>query len=460
MSPAQQPRTPLASVDVAWLHMDEPTNPMVITIAMFFDAPLDYQQLRTRVEERLLAFDRFRQRVVTWRGGTPHWEPDPRFALKAHLHRLGLPGAGGDEELRELLGDLISSPLDPTRPLWQLYLVDHYGAGCVVVVRIHHCLADGMALLQIFNEFLDQPISPAAPAAEALAAAPGPIDQAFEALGAAVRSTEQALQEGWGWISHPERALGLLGGGAAVLSKLALMGPDAPSILKGKLSGIKRAAWSEPSPLSEIKAVGRVLGGTVNDVILTAVSGALRRYMDARAAPISTRGLRAMVPVNLLPPGARADGGNHFGLVYVTLPVGTDDPVERMARLRREMDSIKASPEAYVAYGLLNVLGVVPVDIEHTLRDALSSMASMVFTNMPGPRAANALVGQPIGRAMFWVPESGNLGLGISILSYAGSVQVGIVTDVNIIPDPEALGVAVDEEFAELFALAHAVAEE
>jgi diacylglycerol O-acyltransferase / wax synthase len=460
MSPAQPSRTPLASVDAAWLHMDEPTNLMVITIAVIFDTPLDYQQLRTTVEERLLPIERFRQRVVTWRSGTPHWEADPRFVLDAHLQRLGLPGAGGDAELRELIGDLISSPLDPTRPLWKLFLVDHYGSGCALVMRIHHCIADGMALTQIFNGFLDQPITPVEPLAEKPAATPNPIGQAIETLNSAVRSTEQAIQQGWDWISHPERALGLLGSGAAVIGKLALMGPDAKSMLKGQLSGVKRAAWSEPAPLHEIKAVGRVLGGTVNDVMLTAVSGALRRYMDARAEPISTRGLRALMPVNLLPPGAKPNGGNNFGLVYVTLPVCTDDPVERMARLRREMEAIKASPEAYVGFGVISMLGIMPVDLEHTLLGALSSMASMVITNMPGPRSSNALMGHAIRRAMFWVPESSSIGLGISILSYAGNVQVAIVADANILPDPEALGLALDEEFAELFALAHDVTAE
>ncbi|PDW02927.1 wax ester/triacylglycerol synthase family O-acyltransferase [Candidatus Viridilinea mediisalina] len=435
--------------------MDEPNNLMVITIALLFDQRLDYQQLRATVEDRLLPFERFRQRIVHQRDQKPHWELDPRFMLAAHLHRYGLPGAGGDAELRELLGELISTPLDPTRPLWKFFLIEHYGDGCALVLRIHHCMADGMALIAIFNAFLDQPISDQVTTSLAPASEPasGPFTQAVETISTALRTTEQIVQRGWGWISHPERAISLLGSGAAVLTKLALMGRDADSMLKGELCGLKRAAWSETVALSEIKALGKHLGGTVNDVILTAISGALRRYMAAHGASISPRGLRAVVPVNLLPPGATSNGGNNFGLVYVTLPVCTDDPVERMARLRREMDAIKASPEAYIGYGVISILGNLPADVEQTLLSSLSDMASMVITNVPGPRETNTFMGHPVARAMFWVPESSKLSLGISILSYAGKVQVAVVADANVMPDPEALGAAVDAEFAELFTL-------
>lgn len=439
-------RTPLASADAAWLHMDEPTNPMVITVALTLAQPIAFSELRNLIEQRLLSFERFRQRVSTWRGGSPYWEDDPNFVLEAHLHHVGLPGAGDDAALRELISGLMNTPLDPTRPLWQLYLVDHYGAGCVLILRVHHCLADGITLVQVFSKLMDQPlVAPSEPESP-----PDPLSATFDAITAAVRSTEQIIRQGWAWASHPERVLGLLGSGAAVLGKLALMGPDAPSIFKGKLGMVKQASWAAPVALDQIKAIGKLTGGTVNDVILNAVAGALRRYMTERAAPISLRGLRAMVPVNLLPPGAKSDSGNHFGLVYVTLPVAVEDPIERMAQLRREMDAIKASPEAYVAFGVINLLGSVPVDVEHSLRDLLCSMASMVVTNVPGPRTPNALAGVTIERAMFWVPESGPIGLGISILSYAGQVQVGIVADVGLVPDPDQLARAFDMEFAEL----------
>lgn len=454
MSPA---RRPLASVDAAWLHMDAPTNPMVITVALFFDAPLDVGALRARVAERLRPFERFRRRVGAGPGGAPRWEELPGFAIESHVHRIGLPGAGGDAELRELLADLISTPLDPTRPLWQMYLVERYGEGCVLVLRVHHCLADGVTLVQIFDRLLDGPPGAAPAPPEQAQRARGPLDGALGALGAALRTTERALHEGLALARRPERALGALGGGAAVLAKLALMGPDAPSVFRGRLSGAKRAAWSRPAPLAQAKAIGKVLGGTVNDVLLTAVAGALRRYAEGRGAPVGERGLRALVPVNLLPPGARPSGGNHFGLVYVTLPVAVEDSVERIARLRAEMDTIKRSPEAFIGYGVVGALGALPAELERAALAALSSMASMVITNVPGPREPVSLAGRPVRRAMFWVPEAGGLGLGLSLLSYAGEVQLGVVADAGLVPDPEALAAAFDAELDELDELLAAV---
>lgn len=452
MSPSQRSRTPLASVDAGWLHMDEPTNPMVITVALIFDEPLDFKGLRALVAERLLPFERLRRRVADARSSAPYWEDDPDFALDAHLHRVGLPGMGGDDDLRELLSDLVSTPLDPHRPLWQMYLIERYGPGCVVVMRIHHCLADGVTLVQLFDALMDVPIcGPEEPPAHA-DGDQGVVDNALEAIGAAVRTTEHALHEGWELVSHPERALNLLGSGAAVLTKLALMGPDAPSFLKGRLGTLKRVGWSQLVPLADVKAVSKAMGGTINDVILTAVAGGLRRYILARGEPVRVRSLRAMVPVNLLPRGARSNGGNHFGLVYVTLPLAEDDAMARMARLRREMDAIKASPEAVIGFGVVGMMGAMPPGLEHTLLETLSNMASMVVTNVPGARVAGTIAGRPVRRAMFWVPEAGRLSLGISILSYAGTVQLGVLADAGLLPDPEALAAAFDAEFAELIA--------
>lgn len=457
MSSIRRPRAPLASVDAAWLHMDEPTNPMVITVALCFDTPIDFKLLRAMVAERLLPFERFTRRIADGRGGAPIWEDDPHFAIEAHMHRIGLPGKGSDDDLRELLADLVSTPLDPNRPLWQMYLVERYGKGCVLVVRVHHCMADGVSLVQIFNALMDQPIVDAPPPPPPNGALHGIVDNAFEAIGAAVRTTEHLVHEGWELVSHPERVLGVIGSGAAVLGKLALMGPDTPSIFRGKLGTSKRAAWSVSVPLDDVKVVGKALGGTVNDVILVAVAGALRRYMERRDAHVSERGLRAMVPVNLLPPGTKSNGGNHFGLVYVTLPVGLADPVERMERVRAEMAAIKASPEAYIAYGLVGMLGAVPAEVERAAIGALCSMASMVITNVPGSRVADTIAGKTVRRAMFWVPEAGDLGLGVSILSYAGTVQMGVLADAGLVPDPEAIADAFGAEFTELLELARAV---
>lgn len=460
MSPNDRARKPLAAVDAAWLHMDEPTNLMVITVACLFDEPLDFAALRATVERRLLPFACFRHRVAN-RTAQPAWEPDPHFSLGAHMRRVGLPGAGDDAALRELIGDLMSAPLDPAKPLWQMTLAERHGGGCALIARIHHCIGDGVALGHMLGAMLDETPAPALPAPPAHHHQPTALEAlgaAIESLGAAVRSSEAALNESWAAVTHPERAFGAAGKGVGALSKIALMPPDSRTIFKGPVGVIKRVAWTAPAPLAELKAAGKVLGGTINDLMLAAVGGGMRRYLLARNQQPDGATVRALMPVNLLPPGARPTGGNHFGMVYVTLPVQLDDPVERMATVRRETSAIKASPEAALGLGILSALGAAPTDLEHALVETLSSRATAVLTNVPGPRATLYLAGKPIRRTLFWVPQAGKLGLGLSIFSYDGAVQVGVASDAGLVPDPERLAAMIDAEIAELIGLERAVA--
>jgi WS/DGAT/MGAT family acyltransferase len=251
--------------------------------------------------------------------------------------------------------------------------------------------------------------------------------------------------------------LELAGRGAGAVGKIALMTPDSRTVLKGPLGVLKRAAWTTPVALPDVKAVGQVLGGTVNDVLITAASGGLRRYMRARGEPVDGLTMRAMMPVNLLPPGAKPAGGNNFGMVYVTLPVGVEDAVERAALVRRETAEIKRSPEAALGFGIVSAMGATPTEVEHALVETLCSRATAVLTNVPGPQRTLYLAGRAVRRTMFWVPKAGRLSLGLSIFSYDGSVHMGVAVDAGLIPDPERLAACIDAEIAELVSLERAV---
>jgi WS/DGAT/MGAT family acyltransferase len=461
MSPSDRARRPLEIADAAWLHMDEPTNLMVITIALLFDEPLAIDAVREVVERRLLGFARFRQRVANGTG-QPAWEPDPHFTPAAHVHRVRLPGKGDDAALRELLGDLMSTSLDPSKPLWQIILAEGYGKGCALIVRVHHCVGDGVALGHMLGAMFDagpEATPPAPPHKPAPATGPlAALGAALENLGAVVRGSEAVLNEGWNTVTHPERAIGMAGKSVGAVSKIALMSPDSATLLKGPLGVIKRAAWTEPVPLDEVKAAGKALGGTINDLLVAAASGGVRHYLEARGQPTDRLTVRAMMPVNLLPPGAAPAGGNHFGMVYIALPVSVEDPAERIRAVQKETAVVKASPEAALGYGIVSALGATPASVEHGLVELLCSRASAVLTNVPGPRATQYLAGKPIRRAMFWVPQAGRLALGISILSYAGKVQIGVAADAGLIPDPQALAAAMDAEIGALLRLERTVA--
>jgi WS/DGAT/MGAT family acyltransferase len=202
--------------------------------------------------------------------------------------------------------------------------------------------------------------------------------------------------------------------------------------------------------LPEIKLIGGELGGTLNDVLLTAMSGALRRYLLARGEKVEGLNFRAIVPVDLRKPGTEKELGNKFGLVFLSLPVGVVDPDERLGELRRRMDSLKGSLEAPVAFGILNTIGVMPQSLQDIVVNIFGLKGTAVMTNVIGPREQLYLAGAPLDSLMFWVPQSGHLGLGVSILSYNGHVWMGTITDAGLVPDPDAIIDAFHTEFYEL----------
>lgn len=448
-------------VDAAWLHMDEPTNMAVITGVIMFDDPLDFGTLKELIRARLLRVRRFRQRVrePLFGVGIPRWQDDPHFDLDAHLHRIALPAPHDQQALHELVGDLMSMPLDFNKPLWQYHLVENYQGGCALICRLHHSMADGLALVQVLLSLADDAPIPETTTALSVATRgngarkrQGLARAAFQLARASTRQVAQTV------VSREKmRETALLGAsGSLALGKLLFTGPDTHSLFKGQCGVMKRVAWTRSLPLADAKYVAHVLGGTINDVLISAVTGALRRYLDARDMDTQDMNLRAIVPVNL-----RASGdldldslGNRFGLVFLSLPVGIQDPLLRMAVLKDRMDDIKRSPEALVAYGLLGAIGATPVAMERVINTIFGMKATAVMTNVPGPREPIYLAGNRIRGLMFWVPTPAQLGLGISIISYAGQVNVGINTDARLIPVPAEIAVAFLDEFNALRALA------
>ena len=185
-------------------------------------------------------------------------------------------------------------------------------------------------------------------------------------------------------------------------------------------------------------------------MLLAAISGALRRYLEDQDQPTDGVEIRAMVPVSLRQPHEMGQLGNRFGLILLTLPVGARDPSERLAIMKRRMDEIKKSPEAVVAFGILNTIGLTPTEVEHIIVDIFAAKVTAVMTNVPGPREPLYLAGSRMTELMFWVPAASHLGLGISILSYAGSVMVGIMTDACVVSDPLAIAENFNVELREM----------
>ena len=448
-------RVPMASIDAAWLGMEDPTNLMMVTGVMALAGPVDPKRLRLLLDRRLRPFRRFHQKVVRprSRGSLPHWQDDEQFEIDNHLSHVGLPAPGGEAQLRDMVSDLMSVPLDFSKPLWHMHVIDGYEphelrgkavrsrgplkkGGSVVLARVHHSIADGIALVRVMLSLTDESPNPKPKRAPMKEAARGfrlPLDWLPAAVG-------RGLLGGQELISNPNRArdIARVGAqGAYRLGRIVLLPPDPPTPFKGELGRRKRAAWSEPVRLDDFKAIGKAFGATVNDVLVATATGALRRYMEKRGKRTAGIAIRASVPVNLRPADQAHKMGNAFGLVFLTLPIGIADPTRRLRAIKKEMDELKGSPEALVSFGVLSLMGLAPVEVEQLGLKFFGSKATAVLTNVPGPREPLYMAGRKIDKVMFWVPQSGHMGLGISILSYAGGVMLGIATDAGLVPDPE-----------------------
>ncbi|MBK8049706.1 MAG: wax ester/triacylglycerol synthase family O-acyltransferase [Anaerolineales bacterium] len=453
---------PMSSVDAAWYHMDNATNLAMVSGVILTREPLDFARVKETYLQRLASFDRFRQCVVETGAPyhTPHWETYPYFNIDDHVHHVALPEPRDKQALLALLSDLSSTPLDPRRPLWQVHVVDDVDGGSALVMRFHHCVGDGTAMIavaqQLFDTTPDAPIPLPAPKKPASG---GMLDAIFRPARRALRSSTQllgsAVEGGVDLVRHPSQVLDLTelaARSAGSAAGLLLKSTDPVSPIKGQLGVLKRVAWSEPIALDEVKEIGKRTGAKVNDVLVAVVSGALRRYLLERHAELEGHSIRAIVPVDLRPPGRAFELGNHFGLVFLELPVGFSDPFERLGLTKRNMDALKQSPEAHVLLAIIDFFGRTPKSISDIAVNIFTSKASVVMTNVAGPREPRYLAGSAIDRMIFWVPHPGSIGMGISILSYNGGVSLGIIADAGLVPDPEHIAAEFDREFQRLLA--------
>jgi diacylglycerol O-acyltransferase len=456
-------REHMSSADAAWLHMDRPTNLMVVHAVLWFDRPLDWARVERALGSPLVdEFPRFRQRAVESAVPfeTPVWEDDPKFTLRSHLHRVALPAPGDRRALQELIADTMTLPLDHSQALWQVHLIDGYGSGSAMLFRVHHCVADGIALARVLLSLSDDPGDPGIEPKRDVTRGGGPLGDlaapGAAALGAARQAASVILHESARALTHPSGAGDVAAAGRAeleALAKLLLMGKDAVTPLRGELSIPRRVAWSRPWALDEIRSLGHAFGATVNDILVTALAGAVRVYLERRQSLVDE--LRVIVPFNLRPldePLPRKLG-NRFGLVFLPLPVGISARRERLDEIKRRMDAIKRSPEGAVMYGLLSAVGLTPAPVERSFVDQVAGGGTAVVTNIPGPTDILSFAGAPVGGAVVWAPCSGDVGMSVSIFSYAGELTVGIAADAGLIPDPQEIVDALESEMSSLAAL-------
>ena len=452
---------PMSGVDRAWLRMDEPTNLMIINGVMMMDRRIDEARIRRVVAERLARIPRFRDRAVKRGALGWGWRRDEQFAVDRHLEVDVLREPGGDAELTEYVSDRMNEALPFDRPLWRLHLVQGYGEESALLWRLHHCIGDGIALMVLLLALTDlDRDADLRPDGGGLWGNDNPLADLFgeERLPAdeAYRHLEELLPEGARLLTKPAETIGALNPwvlrAASIPSflRLSLRWPDPSTPLKGPLTSGKRVAWSRPIPLEAVQVARQRLGGTMNDVVLTGLAGALRRYLRDEGHETAGLDVRGVVPVSLRPVAEMAELGNQFGLVFLSLPLGIGDPEARMAELRRRMGKLKRSVEPWVVMKMLDLVAYVPKWIQGIVVRIFGTKGTAVITSVPGPSRLLYLAGAAIRGITFWVPQSGRLGLGLSFMTYAGEVRLGVATDTGIVAEPARIVEAFEAELAEL----------
>jgi WS/DGAT/MGAT family acyltransferase len=490
-------RRRIGPVDTIWLNMDRPNNLMIIESLMFLEGVPDWDEVTELIRSRVVEpFPVFHQRPdasgVAGVFGQPWWVDDEDFSLDRHLRRFTLASPGDDRALQHHIEGYLAQPLDHAHPLWQLHLIDGYGQGAAMFLRIHHSLADGIALTRVLLS-LTEPASSdpgtdlagAMDSPEVVAAVEAAVEtlETIEHLEHDGGETGPVLSDHGAPAEEPAAALRLptppvadglrlaregigqllrLGtpGGVRDTADLAirttrvvaelLFTHNPPNPLDGAPGYAKRVVWSEPLPLVGPKQLGRLAGATLNDVLMSAVAAALHRYqLDKGRDPVD---LVTMVPVNVrpldepLPP----ELGNRFALVFFRYPSALAAPLARLAETKRRMDWLKHSPEAVLTFALINAIGRTNAGIERYIVDFFANKAIGVTTNVAGPRSTRTLAGIPVTGVMGWVPGSGKHVVGVCIFTYAGTVRVGFMTDAAVVPDPELLLAAFEDELDHL----------
>jgi len=458
----------MSSVDTAWLRMDGPGNSMMIVSVTATETPVRPADFRRMAETRFLCFPRFRHRPASDPLGAS-WVEDENFDIDAHLVDAVLEEPAGQAELEGLVSELAGTPLDPSRPMWQVHFIARYRGGSAWIMRIHHCYADGIAMIRVLLSMTGQDSGPALAGraeAERRAGRRGPsdllsvaawIDQLSQPASDIV---ENLLAEGTRLIEsgvhqafHPQRAAQMAsqaGEMASELAKVVALPDDPDTPLRGHLSGEKRVAWTVPLPLDEVKTVGRALDCSVNDVLMSTAAGALGSYLREQGFDTEDLVIRASVPVNLRMAEEPLTLGNKFGLVFVDMPVGIRNPLQRVYAMHESMTRLKGSMQPAMSLLTLGILGFMPAVVQTPAIDLFSRKASAVVSNVPGPQAPLYLCGQRISEMYFWVPQSGTIGTGLSVLTYAGQVYFGVIGDRQVVPDPHGIADRFGPEFERL----------
>jgi diacylglycerol O-acyltransferase len=459
---------PLDALFVDAEDQDKNTSMAIASIAVFEGPPPSHEEVLALVTDRLPLMPRYRQklRTVPFRLGRPVWVDDPDFDLSYHIRRTALPEPGGDQQLGELMARVMSSRLDRDHPLWEYWVIEGLARDrWALISKVHHCMVDGIGGADMYRVLLECPPGPAQPAADTEAEQPpSAVSLIAEAASDLVRLPARDARVVTDALANPDRAIRQAADVMrAVVRFTPSLWPAVRSSLSGNIGQQRRYAWARAS-LADIKMIKREFGGTVNDVVLAAISGGLRALLLSRGEQPEQHEVPSLVPVSVRAPGDEGSLGNQVSATVADLPVHISDPLERLAAVRVELDSLKESNEAVIGESLV-AMGHYSV---YPLASWLVRLAFWlpqreivtVTTNVPGPGQPLYWMGRRLEEIIPYVPIASTVRTGISIFSYAGNVTFGITGDYATNPDLDVLARGIEHGVSELLLAAeqHAAA--
>jgi diacylglycerol O-acyltransferase / wax synthase len=453
----------LTGLDASFLHLEDATSHMHVAGVMIFEgSPPPYEELLAAIESRLGLVPRYRQRLafVPFNQGRPKWVDDPHLNLRYHVRSTALPAPGSEQQLRELAGRVFSQQLDRDKPLWEIWLVDGLeGDRFAMLSKTHHALVDGISGVDIMSVLFDTSPEPAAPADTGDRWLPRPLPSSAQLLGEALveRATVPAeiARSIRAVLRGPRIVAEGLRDAAVGVGAMAWAGLNpAPSSPYNKSIGPhRRFTWVRVN-LADVKAIKNELGGTVNDVVLATIAGALGKHLRRRGQNTDGLELKAMVPVSVRADVERGALGNRVAAMMAPLPVWCQDPVARLDIVREELKGLKSGGQAVGAQVLTQLSGFAPATVMGQASRVMARQRffNVVVTNVPGPQIPLYLAGKRMTDTFPMVPLAKNQALGVALLSYAGRINFGLVGDFDLMWDLDDFTEDVRESLAELAA--------
>jgi len=451
----------MSPMDASFLHIEGPSNPMHIGGVSIFEGPAPrFERFEEMVEGKLGLVPRYRQKVrfVPLGLGRPVWVDDPHFNLSYHLRHTALPPPGSNEQLRRTAARIFAQHLDRSKPLWEIWMVEGLDEiRWALLSKVHHCMVDGVSATDLMSVMFEADGAPARADSWEPAAEPSDAELVVRTLTHRTLNPSEQLRSLRAAARAPRESLAqardVLRG---MTSAAGMVRPMGSSSLTGAVGPHRTWTWAHVR-LSDVKSVRTELGGTVNDVVLTIVSGGLRDLLEARGEPVADRTIRTLVPVSVRRPGERGAYNNRVSAMFAELPVGVADPAARLEAVRSQMDGLKQSKQAVAGDVLTSLSGFAPpmlLALGARLAARSPSLGVQTgITNVPGPQQPLHTLGRRLLESFPFVPVIGNVRISIAIFSYDGGLYLGVTGDYDSSSDIDILTTGVERSMRELLAL-------